>query len=331
MQTRRYYLLLATTTMWITSCSNTVQFNNAGANSSNPVNEGSSHAHFNEQVEKLKTSGLIFAGAYSSALTAANSPKNYAGWYRGDVQGQIDRDYFQFKGVTGVPAARHETEIDGAEFRWQDDYQASAKPGPEQGASGGQMRPRIKSIVRAGTLLNQISSGEIWFQYELWIEKGMVDFAISNRWTSQKTARLGDQTVRPHRGNHWTITLDFKKGTQATEWKLRGFNNNSDPTFVKPLVEGAWQRITVRTYDLGTPTPKVDAWHQDIGQPKADKIFSGVKGNWTSETTINQVALMNNSSGHGGTPFPDHDFSVMWRHWIVSTQPIDLGESRIGN
>jgi len=293
--------------------------------------KGTSHTHFNSQVQKLDGAGLVFAGAYSTALSLPGAPTKYNGWFEGAIQGQIDRDYFEFSPPKPVPNARYDVINDGAEFRWQDDYQACSKPGPEKGSDGGQMRPRVKGIVRRGSLAQPISSGEIWFQYEIWFELGLCEFGKTHKWTSQKTARIEDRTVRPHRGNHWTITLNHLGDTAKAKWMLRGYNGKlPDPTFAKPLAEGTWQRITVRTYDLGTGMPKVDAWHQDAAQTKADKIFDAELGNWSKDTTISGIMLMNNSSGHGGCAFPGHDLSVLWRHWIVSTSPIDLGENSIG-
>ena len=294
-----------------------------------------SKTHFNTQVQKLNGKGLIFAGAYSSAMKLPKAPQNYSGWFDGTIQGQIDRDYFRYKVPAGSfqpPKARHDANNDGAEFRWQDDYQAASKPGPETGSDGGQLRPRVKGVVQKGKLIEPITKGEIWFQYEIWFEKGMLDFAVPNHWSAMKTARLSDNTVRPTKGNNWFVNLVFKHGPATAQWKLRGYYDTARYAFAKPLTEGAWQRITVRTYDLGTPTPKVDVWHQDTAQGAADKMFDAVVSNrWSAKTTINEIVLANNSSSHGGARMPDHDFSVLWRHWIVSTQPIDLGESSIGN
>ena len=52
---------------------------------------------------------------------------------------------------------------------------------------------------------------------------------------------------------------------------------------------------------------------------------------WSKDTVVGGIALMNNSSGHGGTPFPDHELSVLFRNWIVSRKPIDLGEDSFRN
>ena len=300
------------------------------SNSSNtaPVKDAevTSHEHFNTQVKKLNGAGLVFAAAYSTALKAPGAPTKYPGWTEGSVQEQIDRDYFEFQDP--VPDAIHNKIYDGAEFRWQDDYQHA--PPKESGSDGGQIRPNVKGLVRNGKLAKTIADGELWFQHEIWFEKGLVDFAVANDWQSQKTARAEDGTVRPHKGNNWTITLRYKSGETA-QWMLRGFNKEYDPRFSKPLKEGVWQRITVRTYDIGTPHPKVDVWHQDKGQKKADKMFEGEMGRWSKDTVIGRIVLMSNSSGHGGAPFPDHEFSVLFRNWIVSRKPIELGENSFGN
>ena len=307
---------------------------NAIAQESRPSNaapaklavEADSHKHFNTQVQKLNGAGLVFAAPYSTALKANGAPTKYPGWIEGSVQEQIDRDYFEFQDA--VPNAIHDSINDGAEFRWQDDYQKA--PPKESGSDGGQIRPSVKGLVRKGKLAKPISDGELWFQYEVWFEKGMSEFGAANNWTSQKTARVEDGTVRPHKKNHWTITLRFKNGKNA-EWMLRGYNRERDPRFAKPLQEGRWQRITVRTYDLGTANSKVDVWHQNAGQKKADKMFAGELGNWSKDTVVGGIALMNNSSGHGGTPFSDHELSVLFRNWIVSRKPIDLGEDSFRN
>ena len=282
-----------------------------------------SHIHFNTQVRKLNEAGLVFAAPYSTALNAPGAPTKYPGWIKGSVQELIDRDYSEFRDV--VPNAMHNDTNDGAEFRWQDDYQTGKK-----GSDGGQIRPSVKGLVRKGTLAQTISDGELWFQYEVWFEKGMAEFGRAHRWTSQKTARVSGGSVQPKKKNNWTIILNFKNGENA-QWMLRGFNKEYDPRFSKPLKEGVWQRITVRTYDIGTPHPKVDVWHQDKGQKNADKMFEGEMGRWSKDTVIGRIVLMNNSSGHGGAPFPDHEFSVLYRNWIVSRQPIDLGEDSFGN
>ena len=288
---------------------------------------GDSNTHFNTQVRKLNGEGLVFAAAYSTALTEPNAPTNYPGWIDGKLQSQIDRDYFEFDKRVIDPV--HDVVNDGAEFRWLDDYQAG--PNPERGSDGGQIRPSVKGLIRKGKLDEVVSEGELWFQYEVWFEKGRAEFGKAHGWTSQKTARVEDGTVRPNKQKHWTVTLRFNHRDNKALWMLRGFAKEVEPTFAKKLTEGAWQRITVRTYDIGTPAPKVDAWHQDEAQKKADQIFKAVPSNWNKETVVGGIALMNSSSGHGGKPFPDHDFSVLFRNWIVSKRPISLGEDSIGN
>ena len=297
----------------------------SNSSSTAPVKDAevTSHEHFNTQVRKLNGAGLVFAAPYSTALKSPSATAGYPGWIEGGVQEQIDRDYSEFRDV--VPDATHDDTNDGAEFRWQDDYQNGKK-----GSDGGQILPSVKGLIRKGNLTQTISDGELWFQYEIWFEKGMAEFGQAHHWTSQKTARVSGGSVHPKKKNNWTIILNFKNGENA-QWMLRGFNKEYDPRFSKPLKEGVWQRITVRTYDIGTPHPKVDVWHQDKGQKNADKMFDAETGNWNKDTIICKIGLMNNSSGHGEGPFPDHDFSVLFRNWIVSRQPIDLGENSFEN
>ena len=202
-----------------------------------------------------------------------------------------------------------------------DDYQR-AKPN-EAGSDGGQMRPTVEGLMRRGVLEKVVSKGELWVQYEIWFEKGRAAFGKPVGWTSQKIARAE---------GGWTVCLRFNHKDNKALWMLRSFDRKHEPRFTKPLTEGAWQRITVRVYDIGTSEVKADSWHQDAAQKKADVMWKGVVSKEIKKGgVINKLILMNGSSGHGGAPFPDHDFSVLYRNWIVSTEPIDLGEGSIGN
>ena len=75
---RIYFSILLTMSLLSVATSNVIaQTTNPSTTQPDQVaatGSSSSHSHFNAQVKKLNGSGLVFAGAYSTALKDPNAP-----------------------------------------------------------------------------------------------------------------------------------------------------------------------------------------------------------------------------------------------------------------